>query len=966
MKSLSVQSLTHVAIFDGGWLFAALMFLWLISKEVIKKGLTTGLDKLSEVIYACLAGSRMVSRLAARSYRKWISKQLGTFFVPFSDNLQLDMGAIYVPLRRILETTEEEGNDAYASVRSEPCSVVVGPPGAGKSMLLRHSMLAWADSPPTSVDDDRIPVIVELRRCDGISDLEEYIIAALKRSGFRGANRFVNRALLRGDLTVLFDGLDEVETHKRTLVTDQLKDLANKYQDAGCQFIVTCRAAIYEGQLRPEYKNMVRVAEFDDAQIARFLSAWPHMRDKDAPNQLLAALADAPRIKQLARNPLLLTMIAILYSEIRPGDKFTLPTSRAQFYKEAISELLRMKKERTYREPEKRAVLQRLALMVHDYPIDTPDRLTLSYAQVVHETTDVILQLNLEASDALPLLDELVERSGLLQRIDGGARYQFSHLSLQEFLAAAELTDDPEGLLQRFRRDQTAWREPLKLWCGLVSRDCTSVIREVYSNDPALAFECLVEASKIDDVLVTDITSHFEERFKVTDALQSPLIDAFAAVAADGRPRGRRVFEWLTKIANTVEWPQQSLAAATALSKTNLPAAAVVLSELADHNSSVRQALTAMGDLAVPALSARAQNGWAGAIVDLTRIGTVRAAFALVSMIWTTDKVAFRASWAVGTLLRSSDIRRALESYPLGAQGSGDSLEWVNYPFEAETPPNLSRIIGRVAWLLDNCPPDDVPVRIPIVDQQISLPLAAIKAGEYLALDDHDLSRHDHKVLATAIGSAESGGSWKRYRHYFTGDAGSTLLSNDNKKLSQDKLCRLAYAILFVVKLPTAQLTLYQSLEPALQLELFVRMCRISEVRDKRFGILRGFWNSRELARRTAGRHSHSKATTDISYCTARDWTKAFTNERKTHWNVFICGILTFAMVAVLFGSIGDWWLRSWWIQCEIAILIVMGLLGVDARIRSTSNAQAMASPLRGLLVIGEKARRDDSSIIAK
>ena len=62
----------------------------------------------------------------------------------------------------------------------------------------------------------------------------------------------------------------------------------------------------------------------------------------------------------------------------------------------------------------------------------------------------VLPKLNLDAKDAQNILDEMVTRSGLILSIDGGLRYQFAHLTLQEYFAAEELSRD-ETLLKRFR-----------------------------------------------------------------------------------------------------------------------------------------------------------------------------------------------------------------------------------------------------------------------------------------------------------------------------------------------------------------------------------------------------------------------------------------------------------------------------------------------------------------------------------
>ena len=103
----------------------------------------------------------------------------------------------------------------------------------------------------------------------------------------------------------------------------------------------------------------------------------------------------------------------------------------------------------------------------------------MDFQTVLAEVKQVLPKVDLDPSkDAKPLLDEIVKRSGLLLAIDGGERYQFAHLTLQEFFAAEALVNDEQGLLARFRDDPDGWREVVKLWCGL-GIDCTALVRGV-------------------------------------------------------------------------------------------------------------------------------------------------------------------------------------------------------------------------------------------------------------------------------------------------------------------------------------------------------------------------------------------------------------------------------------------------------------------------------------------------------
>src|SRR6185436_10058876 len=86
-----------------------------------------------------------------------------------------------------------------------------------------------------------------------------------------------------------------------------------------------------------------------------------HMPVGKSVEQLLQTLRDRPPIMLLARNPLLLAIIAFLYTDT----EFILPHSRAEFYDQAADALLRKWKgtHNTYKPAQKRLVLEQLALV---------------------------------------------------------------------------------------------------------------------------------------------------------------------------------------------------------------------------------------------------------------------------------------------------------------------------------------------------------------------------------------------------------------------------------------------------------------------------------------------------------------------------------------------------------------------------------------------------------------------------
>ena len=216
---------------------------------------------------------------------------------------------------------------------------------------------------------------------------------------------------------------------------------------------------------------------------------------------------------QLAGNPLLLTIIAYLYTDTA----FVLPHSRAKFYSEATQVLLEQwhREHNHYEAAKKQAVLRHLALFNQDGGVENKsDWRTMKMETVLAEVKKVLPNLNLTDKDADPLLEEIVNRSGLLQKIDGGERYQFAHLTLQEFFAAGALRYDVEGMLTRFKENQDIWREAVKIWCGL-DHDSTNLIRLIFTEDSVMAFECIADAQEVNAELADKIIGHFKSQLGI-------------------------------------------------------------------------------------------------------------------------------------------------------------------------------------------------------------------------------------------------------------------------------------------------------------------------------------------------------------------------------------------------------------------------------------------------------------------
>jgi len=707
-----------------GWITAGVLAILLILRNVLLTMIESVARKIKDIIYSKLAGHPILRRTALRRYRLALMRKYQKLKVPFRPDRPLNVREIYVPLK-VKGTSDIEQIDAFATIGEHRRLMVVGPPGSGKSMLLRHIALSYAEDRLAHLQDQPIPILLELSRLnDYDGSIHDALVEIFRLNDFPRAENFVNISMGQGRLMLLFDGLDEVNSDRRTQVVKVITDLLDEFER--CRAIITCRTAVYRNEFSQSVEQTLEIVDFNDQQIQIFLKAWqPHMPAEKSVEQLIRTLRERPRIMSLARNPLLLTIIAYLYTDT----DFVLPHSRTEFYDQAVDVLLRQWKEdrNHYKAAHKRLILQHLALFNQDGgERRNQDRRSIELKSVIEEIKRVLPSLNLAVEDASSVLDEIVERSSLMLSIDGGTRYQFAHLTLQEFFAADALRDDIEGLLKRYMMDSDAWRETVKLWCGL-DLNSTELIRAIYETDPITAFECLADAQLVAPELAEEILNMFKTRIGASNG-DIQIIKAFAAVASDLRPRGLSVFNFLTQSLENAPADRTTATLATALAYTNMPAAAEVLIRQYESKPEVRPALVWMGDIAVPMLSAMAQAGKLTTLDDLHAIGTPDAATALVPFLWErNNSQTISSALRLASLLSRPNVEAALRDYPLKKEQRAEYLK-IWEPFNEPADSSLPIIAGRIAYLLNQyiqspSYQDTIFSAVTVADKRIVVPL---------------------------------------------------------------------------------------------------------------------------------------------------------------------------------------------------------------------------------------------------
>jgi tetratricopeptide (TPR) repeat protein len=221
-----------------------------------------------------------------------------------------------------------------------PYLVFVGDPGSGKSTLLQYLALDWAENPT-----ERLPLLIELREYAKDENQPKDFLAFFhegKRKICELNQIKLDEQLKSGKALVMFDGLDEIFNNDlRGRVITEIHAFSNKYPQT--KIIVTSRRIGYDPEdlEKAEFQHF-NLEDFDNSQIREFNKRWHSLalpdeslqERQETQKRLQSAINDSPAIRQLAGNPLLLTMMAILnrYKE--------LPRRRIDLYEESTNVLL--------------------------------------------------------------------------------------------------------------------------------------------------------------------------------------------------------------------------------------------------------------------------------------------------------------------------------------------------------------------------------------------------------------------------------------------------------------------------------------------------------------------------------------------------------------------------------------------------------------------------------------------------
>jgi hypothetical protein len=336
--------------------------------------------------------------------------------------------------------------------------LIVAPAGHGKTTFCRWTALRDIAAYRMG-ESDRLPVYVPLHRCrDSVPEtLDGFIQEFATQSAFldgADAERLKAGAVRA---RVYLDGLDELPAETQRSVA---RAVAAAAPYRGKQVVLTARDSV----VGPWLNFLPRIALLGLALADQQTLVTKHLeKSRYDARHFWEAVSETPTVVSLLQVPLLATLVITSYRH-----SGTLPPTKRQLY-ESICDLLSggwdvvkgLSREGSFTRTTKLLILKALAAVTHEA------RKRSFAADDVHAAAHAVLGPGAQYSEA-GLMQELL-MDGLIEGTEECV--QFSHLSFQEYLAAAFIMGSDPGraseALREYLRGDPWTKEMLGFYIGM-------------------------------------------------------------------------------------------------------------------------------------------------------------------------------------------------------------------------------------------------------------------------------------------------------------------------------------------------------------------------------------------------------------------------------------------------------------------------------------------------------------------
>jgi len=499
----------------------------------------TSFGKAWDLIWSLLAGKRYEHK-----YLDWAIGEhqylptLPTTLVPVTTGRhRQELDKLYVSLGLISEKGKSEVQ-LSAAIRDHQRLIILGDPGSGKTTMLHFLALTFARArrarssaaTPQQRREARLrmkaakgrvkdefgfstcplPIFVYLNRLRNIGEWpKSYSLLDALRDDLKSVDvlrnlpdNFFEDKLNAGDCIFLLDAFDELGSPEaRQAVARAVGELSNSAP--GNRFVVTSRIVGYSGQLSQYGFDVIEVQRLTWDMIRQLVTSWYDSLEEPAlADHLLLTLKNNPRIYELAVNPMLLSLIALVQYVKR-----LIPDRRHVLYDECVKILV----ERRYAPPllqehynktvpgeEAIRILQRVASEMHAMRVREVPREQLEDS-ILSDVLKAMPNSRAAAHSPGVVLANIEERSQLLLERGlnelGQPLMAFSHLTFQEFLTSAALKESTstrgealvsETLIRSYEVDRDWWEEVALLYAAQLDAEQQGVfLNRIYPPNAA-------------------------------------------------------------------------------------------------------------------------------------------------------------------------------------------------------------------------------------------------------------------------------------------------------------------------------------------------------------------------------------------------------------------------------------------------------------------------------------------------
>jgi len=410
---------------------------------------------------------------------------------------------------------------------------IIGPPGSGKTTLLKHLTLIYAKKQSKVYQALRlIPVLLYLRDirhlilAKPLPNLPQLIrqhIQSLPASEpLNPPANWIEEQLKMGKFLVMLDGLDEVaDSNERSQVSQWVNQQMTVYRKN--LFILTSRPHGYRSAPVEQVGTVLEVLPFNSGQVKQFIKSWylqteimsragrdtPAVRAEASNNadDLIKRIMDNRAIADMAKNPLLVTMIATVHY---CGS--ALPGRRVELYQRICDLLLGSRQEAkkiktSFTGEQNKSVLQVLALALMQLKIRE-----FNPTQGEELIAEELEKIACGALNSAQFLKQIKEVSGLLVERELGV-YDFAHLSFQEYLAAAQVKELQQDNILTENIQDPWWTETIRLYAA--QSDASNLINVALEENTVealiLALDCEEEALRIQPEVRQQLTDKLDK-----------------------------------------------------------------------------------------------------------------------------------------------------------------------------------------------------------------------------------------------------------------------------------------------------------------------------------------------------------------------------------------------------------------------------------------------------------------------